>query len=250
MTPRRIRARSSAIAGNDASRRRRRAARCASASSARRRHRRASACRTRDSASSMPRLASSRRSCQISRDVVAERVAADDLRIARMRQVDRRRLRFSRPGRYVIDEHAVGELHGLGQVVRDEQRGLLQRLLDLQHLVAEQQARLLVQRGERLVHQQDARLGGERARDGHALPHAAGQLGGIAALEAREADERDEMRGALHPLRLGDACDLERKRDVLARRCATETSTPPGTPCRSRDACRRSSSPSTVTLPS
>ncbi len=62
--------------------------------------------------------------------------------------------------------------------------GLLQLLLDLQHLVAEQQPRLLVERGERLVHQQDLRLGRERARDRDALAHAAGQLRGIAALEA------------------------------------------------------------------
>jgi hypothetical protein len=71
--------------------------------------------------------------------------------------------------------------------VGDEQAGLLQLMLDLQHLVAEQQARLLVERAERLVHQQDLRLGGERARDRDALAHAAGKLGRIALLEAVEA---------------------------------------------------------------
>ncbi len=65
----------------------------------------------------------------------------------------------------------------------------LQLLLDLQHLVAEQQPRLLVERGERLVHQQDFRLGGERAGERHALAHAAGEFAGIAVLEAVEADQ-------------------------------------------------------------
>ena len=47
---------------------------------------------------------------------------------------------------------------------------------------------------ERLVHQQDLRLGGERARDRDALAHAAGQLGRVAVLEAVEADQLDEVR--------------------------------------------------------
>ena len=86
-------------------------------------------------------------------------------------------MRLMRPGPVCHHQHAVGELHRLGQVVRDEQCRLLQRLLDPQHRVAEQQSRLLVERGERLVHQQDPRLGGERAGDRDALPHAARQLG-------------------------------------------------------------------------
>jgi hypothetical protein len=91
---------------------------------------------------------------------------------------------------------------------------ICRRPADLQHLVAQQYA-LLVERGERLVHQQNARLGSERARNGHALPHAAGKLRRVTALEARETDEGDEMRGLLHPCRLPHSRDLERKRDVL-----------------------------------
>ena len=124
-------------------------------------------------------------------------------------------------------------------------------LLDLQHLVAEQQARLLVERGERLVHQQDPRLGGERARDRDALPHAAGQLGGIAALEPVEADQRDEMRARA---RSRSRLRHSRRSRAGTRRCrspcARETSTLPGTPCRSPDACPTPSLPSTVTRPS
>ena len=73
-------------------------------------------------------------------------------------------MRLIWPGPVGHHQDAVGELHRFGEVVGDQQRGLLQLLLDLQHLVAEQEPGLLVERGERLVHQQDFRLGGERAR--------------------------------------------------------------------------------------
>src|SRR6185436_4540410 len=89
----------------------------------------------------------------------------------------------------------------------------LERVVNLQHLVAQEEARLLVERGEGLVHQQDAWLGGEGARDGHPLPHAARQLRRIAPFETLQPDECDEVRGPFHPLRLGDAGDLQRKGD-------------------------------------
>ena len=117
------------------------------------------------------------------RHVAAERIARHDFGGARARQLDRHHaLHLAGPVGH--HQHAVGELHRLGDVVGDQQAGLLQLVLDLQHLVAEQEARLLVERAERLVHQQDLRLRGERARDRDALAHAAGELGRIAPLEA------------------------------------------------------------------
>src|SRR5262249_31023362 len=80
---------------------------------------------------------------------------------------------------------------------------LLESLLDLHHLVAEKEPRLLVERGERLVHQQYLWLGRERACHRDALAHAARQLGRVAALEAGKPDQRDETAGALEPFRLG-----------------------------------------------
>ncbi len=67
-----------------------------------------------------------------------------------------------------------------------------QFLLDLQHLVAQQQAGLFVQRRERLVHQQDARLGRQGAGDRHALPHPARQLRRLPPLEAAQSHHVDE----------------------------------------------------------
>ena len=55
---------------------------------------------------------------------------------------------------------------------------------DAQQLVAHGHARLLVERGERLVHQQHRRVLHQAARDRDALLHAAGQLVRIALAEA------------------------------------------------------------------
>src|SRR5215472_2163549 len=72
------------------------------------------------------------------RDVAAERLARHDLGRARARQVDfDHALELARTVGH--HEDAVGELHRLGDVVGDEQRGLTELLLDLQHLVAEQE---------------------------------------------------------------------------------------------------------------
>ena len=64
---------------------------------------------------------------------VCERRRERDLQIARSRQVDLALLDDAAgPRRHHQD--AVGELHGFGEIVRDQQRGLLQLLLDLQQL--------------------------------------------------------------------------------------------------------------------
>ena len=83
--------------------------------------------------------------------------------------------------------------------------------LDL-HLLAQ----LLVERRERLVQQQDARLEHDRARQRHALPLAAGELVELRARQAPELDqlERAVRRGPSISAR-GDAPQLKRKGDVL-----------------------------------
>src|ERR1019366_8048555 len=151
------------------------------------------------------------------RDVAAEGRAGDDLRGTRARQIDiDDALRLAGPVRHHQD--AVGHLHRFGDVVGDQQRGLLQLLLDLQHLVAEQQPRLLVERGERLVHQQNFWLPRPRAGGRHALAHAAGEFAGITVLKAVEADHSDEMARALGALGLRHADQLEREGDIVDHR--------------------------------
>src|ERR1700730_8906808 len=148
------------------------------------------------------------------RDVAAERLARHDFRCAWPRQlyIDR----AFHPSR-AIGHHqdAVGELHRLGDVVGDQQHRLIQLLLDLQHLVAEQEPRLLVERGEWLVHQQDFRLRRQRARHRYALAHAAGELGRITLLKTVKPDHGHEMPGALDTLTLRHAGDFQWEGDVV-----------------------------------
>ena len=63
----------------------------------------------------------------------------------------------------------------------------------LEQLVFHQLARLDVERGERLVHQQDLRVEDQHLRERDALAHAAGELVRIAVLEAGEADAREPV---------------------------------------------------------
>ena len=113
-------------------------------------------------------------------------------------------------------EHAaaVAEEDRLLDVVGDEQDRLLRRLRDLVELLAERDARLRIDGRERLVHQHHFGIRGERARDGHALLHAAGELVRILLLEADEAHHLDVAAHGLLALGLRDALDLEPVRDV------------------------------------
>ena len=172
------------------------------------------------------------------RDVATERLAADDFRGARAWQIDVDNA-LHLAGAVGHYQDAVGHLHRFGDVVGDQQRGLLELLLDLQHFVAEQEPCLLVERGERLVHQQDFRLGGEGAGERDALAHAAGELAGIAVLEAVEPDHSDEMTRALGAFGARHADEFEREGDVVDHRAPGESRILPGTPCRSICADRK-----------
>src|ERR1700722_944586 len=81
----------------------------------------------------------------------------------------------------------VGERHRLVDAVGDEHQRLLVDLPDAQELLLQDGAVLLVERRERLVHQQDLGIVGKGARDRDALAHAAGELVGVVVREAGEA---------------------------------------------------------------
>ena len=112
---------------------------------------------------------------------------------------------------------AVGEHERLGDAVRDEEHRLAARRPDAQQLVLHLDAGDLVERAERLVHQQDLRILRERARDRDALLHAAGELGRIPVAVAGEPDERQEL-GRLAPARGGvEAAAARAELDVADR---------------------------------
>ena len=66
-----------------------------------------------------------------------------------------------------------------------------------EQLQVEALARHLVERAERLVHQQQRGRERERARDRDALLHAAGELPRMVVVEARELDEVEHLLDAL-----------------------------------------------------
>src|SRR5215470_14086763 len=126
--------------------------------------------------------------------------------------------RLDAPGPRRHDGDAIGEMHRLAHVVSDKDHGLGGAPPDAEQLVLHQAAGLRIERAERLVHEQDRRIEGERARDRGALLHAARELGWIAVLEALEADELNEGLRALLALGARHALPLEPVKDVGAHR--------------------------------
>src|SRR5687768_13581888 len=73
------------------------------------------------------------------------------------------------------DDDAVREEHRLVDLVRYEEHRLTRRVPDSQELGLHELSRLRVERGERLVHEEDRRIDGERSREVRALLHATGE---------------------------------------------------------------------------
>src|SRR6185295_2649645 len=63
------------------------------------------------------------------------------------------------------DDDAIAQVDRLLDAVRDEEDGVVELALQARDLLLQHGARLRVERAERLVHQQDVGLDGERARD-------------------------------------------------------------------------------------
>ena len=82
--------------------------------------------------------------------------------------------------------------------------------------LAELRADPRVERAERLVEEEDLRLGRERAGEPHPLPLSAGELRRVAMPEALELHEVQELVDPLGDLRLRALAHLQAERDVLA----------------------------------
>ena len=96
------------------------------------------------------------------------------------------------------DGDQVAHLDGLVDVVGDEEDGLGELLLEAQELVLEPLAHDRVDRAERLVHEHDRRVDGQRPRDADTLALAAGELAreAVAVLHRIEPDEAEQLLGA------------------------------------------------------
>ena len=84
------------------------------------------------------------------------------------------------------DDDRVGDRDGLELGMGDMDEGDAELLLHAAQLAAHAQAQVFVERGQRLVEQQHARIGDQRARQRHALLLAAGELGRQPVGEALE----------------------------------------------------------------
>ena len=93
----------------------------------------------------------------------------------------------------VHDRDAVGDRQRLLLVVRDVDGRDPELELDAADLLAQLHAHLRVERGERLVEQQHARLDRERARERDALLHPAGELMRIALARVPEPDQLEQL---------------------------------------------------------
>src|SRR5438445_7698518 len=107
-------------------------------------------------------------------------------------------------------------------VVRDVERGDAELELDAANLLAQLDADLRVERRERLVEEEYARLDRERARQRDALLHAAGELVRVAVACVAEADELQEIPDALASIALVLAANPQPVLDVLPRRHVRE----------------------------
>src|SRR3954452_19736579 len=109
----------------------------------------------------------------------------------------------------------VAEARRLAHVVGDEQDGLAGGLPDPLQLVVEHVARHRVERTERLVHQQDLGVAGERPGEGRPLAHPARELVRLAPREGRQLDHVEELGHMRAAVRLRDLLELQRQLDVL-----------------------------------
>ena len=92
-----------------------------------------------------------------------------------------------RPGRARHHDHALRQIDRLEHRMGDEDDGLAQVAPQRQQIVVEPEAGDLVERRERLVHQQNIGIGDQRARQRHPHLHAAGQFARIGIGEIRQA---------------------------------------------------------------
>src|SRR6516162_11131971 len=74
------------------------------------------------------------------------------------------------------DEHAISEQHGLADTMRHEEHCFAIALPEFEQHDVHVISGYGIERAERLVHQQNARIGNERAAERYPLAHPAGKL--------------------------------------------------------------------------
>src|SRR6476646_4993189 len=116
----------------------------------------------------------------------------------------------------------LGHADRLTDVVRHQDRGLALTAEDFGHFIGERDARLRVERRERLVEQDDVRLGAERAGERHPLAHAARKLARQMMQELSEPVSGEKLRRALAGVTHVGALDLGAEQHVFQDRAPLE----------------------------
>ena len=120
------------------------------------------------------------------------------------------------------DRDAVGERDRFVKAVRDEHDGSRGAPAHSDEPLAHEEPRLLVERAEGLVHQEDGRVERQRPRDGDALAHTARELARVLGLKALEPHGLEQSQRDLAPARGRHAQELEAEADVVERRAPRE----------------------------
>jgi len=118
------------------------------------------------------------------------------------------------PRRRRHNDDLVGKKHGLGNAVGDEQHGLGIGEPQPLQLEIELVAGHGVERAERFVHEQQRRIEQQRAADGDALAHAAGELPRVAFGVAGKPDHGEQARGLVAPFGKGQPPDARGQENV------------------------------------
>ena len=106
--------------------------------------------------------------------------------------------------------------HSLAHVMSDEDDGASSFSPDALQFVVQQIARLSIEGGERLVHQQYVGFSRQRASQCDALTHATGKLVRAAVLELRKMNESQVVANFLLRSALLESFHLHAELDVLA----------------------------------
>ncbi len=112
-----------------------------------------------------------------------------------------------------IDHDAIAQPIGFGQIVGDQHRGDTPPVRILRSSSRSAWRSGSVERGQRLVQQQQGRIGGERPAERHALPLAARELARVALRERIEAERLERPRPPGAPL--GPAAIAEAEAHVV-----------------------------------
>jgi len=132
-------------------------------------------------------------------DRTAEQVGAGERRDERVGRLGHELGRRAELPQAALDEHADGlrQSRGVFVVVCDDQRRQPELGEQLLQFAADGVLRVRVERGERLVEQQHARIARERPRQRDALPLAARELAGPCVGEVRDSKALEHLPHAL-----------------------------------------------------